>query len=218
MSPCSRTLRTAGPLAAVLALATVTGCSGGSRGPTLTSEQAASLAAAGSTRGAIPVASPTGTATGPGASAAANGAGAATAATPGAQLARNAPASCRPGDFLEHAGLAQGALDAYVTKPLAAADPSAAAVRTAAKAAGYAADHLRAAGKAVRSCHSTAALTGVVGQTADVLGRTSDDLFAGRVAGDRISAAEALFADVLSQAGRLALTPHAKTPPRAALG
>lgn len=194
-------------LAGLMALAACTACTGSSQGPRLSASEAASLAAQGSTRGAVPSAGPT-----------SPGSSTAPSAEVGPQIARNAPSSCKPQDFVSQANLAGGAIETYLTKPMAAGTLSGGAVPTAGKAAAFAATRLRSASTAVQTCHASTALASVTGQTAEVLSAAAKELQAGKVTSARITAAGAMFANVVSQADRVQLTLEPKAPSRSALG
>jgi hypothetical protein len=116
---------------------------------------------------------------------------------------------CSTSTFLSEAGLAGGALRAYVGKPAARGDlaPGAAgSIARARSAVGYAGIRLQHAGDALKGCPSTTKnLKSVLKQNVTLLATFRRELAAGTVAPNRGDAAMAMFANVVSQADHLRL-------------
>ena len=200
--PMSRPARARAVWLLAAALVTTSACSGSH---TAAPQQAARAAA--SARAAAPLtpsASPTAGAT------KSDGA----QKTGGSYLETTAKRSCKPDAFRTHAGLAGGALTTYVVAPHRAGTlkPQQAAV-----AADFAAAQLTAAAAAVKTCPPAPALAKVTTQAAQVLARTAVALRSGADTDGRIRASEALYADVLAQAGRLKLAVRRTVPSPAQL-
>lgn len=143
------------------------------------------------------------------------GSGATSAAGTGASAA--AGSACRTGVFAAQAGLAEGAVHEYVTKPYAAGKLRAgdsSATRTAALATAYAQRHLGVAVAAVKSCPTAKALVSVTGQNVEFFGLLTSKLTTRTAPANLLRAAEPLLSDVASQAGRLKVTykPTVPTP------
>ncbi len=121
---------------------------------------------------------------------------------------------CRPDIFRAHAALARGAFDAYVRTPAAKGTLRPA---VAAQASSFAADQLTLAAKAVTACPAAKNLRSVSLQTAGVLDSTATAVRSG-TAHRRVAAADAMLANVVTQARRLKLDIAPKTPTVAQLG
>jgi hypothetical protein len=142
----------------------------------------------------------------------------ASAAAPTPYLDLVKKAGCKPTTFVTKADLAGGAIHTYLTKPYLAGSPSAAQRQTAAHAATYAAAQLKVGSAALKACPTAKALAAISSQTATKLTTLVPLLMTGQVQTSQVNAADALFADVRSQATRLKLTLTDSVPPLAQLG
>ena len=201
-----RRLRAAATLVAVTALAA--GCSSSSGSPSA----APTSLPVGDPRPGVSV---SGSATG-GAAPGSAAAKASAAPTPYLDLVKKA--GCKPTTFVTKADLAGGAIHTYLTKPYLAGSPSAAQRQTAAHAATYAAAQLKVGSAALKACPTAKALAAISSQTATKLTTLVPLLMTGQVQTSQVNAADALFADVRSQATRLKLTLTDSVPPLAQLG
>jgi len=116
---------------------------------------------------------------------------------------------CSTSTFAQEAGVAGGALRAYVSKPAAggALVPGAAGpIAQARSAVGFAGVKLQHAKDALEGCPATTNnLRSVLGQNVALLSTFRKELAAGKVLTYRSDAAMAMFANVVSQAGHLRL-------------
>jgi hypothetical protein len=129
--------------------------------------------------------------------------------------------SCTTSTFTQEAGLAGGALRAYVSKPAASgvlAPGASGAIAQARSAVGFASAKLQHANDALKGCPTTTNhLRSVLGQNVSLLTTFRKELAAGKVLTYRSDAAMALFADVVSQADHLRLKVTEVVPPVAQL-
>ncbi|MGZ4603120.1 MAG: hypothetical protein ACXV0U_05925 [Kineosporiaceae bacterium] len=223
-------------LAAVGLLAgTLAGCTSSGGGTTATGVTSSvhpttSAASSGGSSGA-PAAngSPTAGASTSGAAAngaAANGAGngagngvgnAAATAGPSLPAKKGAKLPCNAAGLVVHLSQASGAVHGYLAKP-GSAGPTVIALksRTAAangaKAARFAAYHLTTGLQSAGGCATTGALTSVATQTSGYLTKLASLLASSAATTKQIGNAEALMADVASQANRAGLTIVDKVP------
>jgi hypothetical protein len=130
--------------------------------------------------------------------------------------------NCRTTTFLQEAGLAGGALRAYVNKPASAGvlvPGATGAIAQARSAVGFAGTKLQNAKNALKGCPATTnSLRSVLGQNVTLLTTFKKELGSGKVAAYRSDAAMAMFANVVSQADHLKLKVKEVVPPAAQLG
>ncbi|MGZ4612340.1 MAG: hypothetical protein ACXV1K_04100 [Kineosporiaceae bacterium] len=147
-----------------------------------------------------------------------NGAGnAAATAGPSLPAKKGAKLPCNAAGLVVHLSQASGAVHGYLAKP-GTAGPTVIALksRTAAangaKAARFAAYHLTTGLQSAGGCATTGALTSVATQTSGYLTKLASLLASSAATAKQIGNAEALMADVASQANRAGLTIVDKVP------
>jgi hypothetical protein len=211
----------AGLIAAVAALAAaaVAGCTSApatGSAPAATQSKGTSTFAPSASGGA------SGASSSPGASPAAGSSGSNSSPSQKSMLDVVKHKSCNTSTFIQEAGLAGGALRAYVAKPAASGVLMAGAagpIAQARSAVGFSGAKLQNARDALKGCPTTTNhLRSVLGQNVALLGTFRKELAAGKVSTYRSDAAMAMFADVVSQADHLRLKVTEVVPPAAELG
>ena len=129
---------------------------------------------------------------------------------------------CSTSTFTHEAGIAGGALRAYVSKPAAngvLAPGAAGPIAQARSAVGFAGAKLQHAKDSLEGCPATTNnLKSVLGQNVALLRSFRKELTAGKVLTNRSEAAMAMFANVVSQADHLRLKVTEVVPPAVQLG
>jgi hypothetical protein len=208
----ANTRNAAGGVAALAAAALLAGCSS-SGNTTVTGVTTSPHASASSANGASPTPSPRASSSGSSSSGTAKGgaAGGAGAVGPYLPAKKGAKLPCNAQGLVVHLSQASGAVHGYLAKPTQTgatviALKSSSATATGAKAAKFAANQLTGGLAAAGGCATTGPLSSVAKQTSAYLTTLAAKLSRSSATPVQVSNAEALIADVTSQAKRAGLT------------